>query len=110
MKPGPKDTPYRVLITGRELEELKKHTWQMAEALGLDRRIEMYQGKRPITLYAWDLDCLIDVMTDALAVSTEYPDRSGPGYEALRRLHGRLERLSEQEETDEQGQVNHDGT
>ena len=68
MKPGPKDTPYRVLITGRELEELKKHTWQMAEAFGLDRRIEMYQGKRPITLYAWDLDCLVDVMTDALAV------------------------------------------
>ena len=69
--------PYRVLITGRELEELKKHTWQMAEAFGLDRRIEMYQGKRPITLYAWDLDCLVDVMADALAVSTEYPTGQG---------------------------------
>ena len=103
MKPGPKDTPYRVLITGRELEELKKHTWLMAEAFGLDRRIEMYQGKRPITLYAWDLDCLIDVMADALAVSPEYPDRSGPGYEALQRLHDRLGRLMEQGETDEQG-------
>jgi hypothetical protein len=103
MKPGPKDTPYRVLITGRELEELKKYTWQMAEAFGLDRRIEMYQGKRPITLYAWDLDCLVDVTADALAVSPEYPDRSGPGYETLQRLHDRLASLSEQGETDEQG-------
>jgi hypothetical protein len=108
MKPGPKDTPYRILITGRELEELKKHTWQMAEAFGLDRRIEAYQGKRPITLYGWDLDCLIDVMSDALAVSTEYPDRSGPGYEALQQLHDRLEWLREQGDTEEQGLVNHD--
>jgi hypothetical protein len=109
MKPGPKDTPYRILITGCELEELQKHTWQMAEAFGLDRRIELYQGKRPITLYAWDLDCLVDVMTDALVTSTEYPDRSGPGYEALQRLRDRLERLMEQGDTEEQGQVSHDG-
>ena len=104
MKPGPKDTPYRVLITGRELEELKKHTWQMAEAFGLDRRIEMYQGKRPITLYAWDLDCLVDVMADALAVFRRSTRTGpGPGYEALLGLHDRLERLMEQEDTDEQG-------
>jgi len=95
MKPGPKDTPYRILITGRELEELKKFTWQMVEAFGLDRRIEMYQGKRPITLYAWDLDCLEDVISDALAVAPEYRDRSGPGYEALQRLLDYLKRLRE---------------
>ncbi|MCU0500769.1 MAG: hypothetical protein MUC51_03210 [Anaerolineae bacterium] len=93
MKPGPKDIPYHVLITGRELEELKKHTWLMAEAFGLDRRIVAYQGKRPITLYAWDLDCLVDVMTDALVTSTEYPIRSGPAYEALQSLRDRLARL-----------------
>ena len=75
------------------------HTWQMTEAFGLDRRIEMYQGKRPITLYAWDLDCLIDVMADALATSTEYPDISSPGYEALQGLRDRLERLLKQEDT-----------
>jgi hypothetical protein len=95
MKPGSKDTPYRVLITGRELEELKKFTWQMVEAFGLDRRIEMYRGKRPITLYAWDLDVLEDVISDALAVATEYRDKSDPGYEALQRLHDRLKRLRE---------------
>jgi len=93
MKPGAGDTPYRILITGRELEELKKHVWMIAEAFGLDGRIAAYHGKRPITLYAWDLDCLEDVISDALVTSTEYPDRSGPGYEALQRLHDRLRRL-----------------
>ena len=58
MKPGSGDKQYRILITGRELEELKKFTWSMAEAFGLDRRIEKYQGKRPIGFYRWDLDCL----------------------------------------------------
>ncbi len=96
MKPGPNDTRYRVLITGRELEELKKLTWLMAEAYGLDRRIEAYQGRQPITLYSWDLDCLIDVTAHALAALTEHSDRSDPGYEALQQLHDRIERLSEQ--------------
>lgn len=95
MKPGSKDTRYRVLITGRELEELKKLTWLMAEAYGLDQRIEAYQGIRPIALYSWDLDCLIDVMAYALVTSTEYPDQSDPGYQALQQLHDRIERLSE---------------
>jgi len=103
MKPGRRDVPYRILITGRELEELKKHTWMMAEAYGLDRRIELYQGKRPLTLYQWDLDCLVDVMSDALITSREYPDRSGPGYEGLQQLRDRLERLSNQRELDAQG-------
>jgi hypothetical protein len=67
----------------------------MAEAFGLDRRIETYQGKRSITLYAWDLDALEDVISDALAVSIEYRDRSGPGYEALQRLLDRLKRMRE---------------
>ena len=93
MKPGPKDARYLILITGRQLEELKKLTGEMAEAFGLDGRLEAYQGKRPITLYAWDLDCLEDVISDALTVSPEYRDRSGPGYEALLQLQDRLNRL-----------------
>jgi hypothetical protein len=96
VKPGPKDTRFRVLITGRELEELKKYTWLMAEAYGLDQRIEAYQGMRPITLYSWDLDCLIDVMAHAQVTSTEYSDHFDPGYEALQKLYDRIERLREQ--------------
>lgn len=93
MKPGPKDTRFRVMITGRESEELKKYTWLMAEAYGLDHRIDAYQGRRPITLYSWDLDCLIDVIAHALVTSTEHSDRPDPGYEALQQLHDRIERL-----------------
>jgi hypothetical protein len=49
-----------MLIDGEELAQLKRHTWLMAEAFGLDSRIERYQGKRPIGFYRWDMDCLID--------------------------------------------------
>jgi hypothetical protein len=49
MKPGPNDRKVAMLITGDELGELKHFTVDMAEAFGLDRRIEKYSGKRPIT-------------------------------------------------------------
>ena len=62
MKPCSGDIRHKVLITGDELRELKRHTGSMAEAFGLDRKIEAYQGTRPITLYRWDLECLMDVI------------------------------------------------
>ena len=52
MKPGRRDIRHKVLITGDELRELKRHTGSMAEAFGLDRKIEVYKGSRPITLYS----------------------------------------------------------
>ena len=58
----------------------------MAEAFGLDRRIENYQGKRPIGLFSWDFDCLLAVIEDALDDPKEYPDKSEPGYKALKSL------------------------
>lgn len=42
MKPGRHDRTHQVLITGAELRELKR--LDMPESLGLDRRIERYQG------------------------------------------------------------------
>ena len=80
----------KILITDEELRELKKLTWAMEEAYGLDRRIEQYKGKRPIGFYRWDLDCLIDVLSIALDDSVEYPDRNCSGYIALERLSDRL--------------------
>jgi hypothetical protein len=93
MKPTPKDKQYKILIAGQELVELKKFTWSMAEAFGLDRRIEKYQGKRPIGFYPWDLDCLEDVLSMAVDDIREYPDKSGPGYEAIRNLYDRIKQL-----------------
>src|SRR5437773_3302787 len=90
MKPLPGDHRHRLLISGDELRELQRHTDSMAEAFGLDRKIENYKGSRPITLYRWDLDCLMDVIDLALRDERDYPDRSAPGYLALKSLGERL--------------------
>ena len=62
----------------------------MAEAFGLDRKIENYKGTRPITLYRWDLDCLMDVIDLALKDERDYPDKSTPEYQALQRVGERI--------------------
>ena len=93
MKPGSRDKPYPILISGRELEELKRFTFDMPETFGLDRRIENYLGTRPIGFYRWDLDVLEDVTESALQDEEEYPDRADAGYEAMRQLHKRIKKL-----------------
>src|SRR5438874_10763282 len=90
MKPGSRDIRHKLLITGDELTELKRHAYSMAEAFGLDRKIEDYKGTRPLTLYRWDLDCLMDVIESELRDAKQYPDKNAPGYLALKRLEDRL--------------------
>ena len=90
MKPGSKDIKSKVLITGDELFELQRHSYQMVEAFGLDRRIENYQGKRPIGLNGWDFDCLLAVIESALEDKKEYPDRDAIEYKVLMSLYLRL--------------------
>ena len=90
MKPGKNDVPVKIKITGRQLEELQKHTVDMCEAYGLDRKIENYKGSRPISLYRWDLDCIIDVLDTALDDEKEYPDKKDDGYIKLQELHVNL--------------------
>lgn len=91
MKPGSKDIKLHILISGEELSELKRHTGLMIEAYGLDSKFEKYKGKRPIGLYRWDLDCLIDVIDIALDDPREYPDKKNSGYRALKQLSHRLQ-------------------
>jgi len=64
VRPGKYDRKHQVLIKGAELRELKE--LDLAESLGLDRRIERYQGKRPLGLYRWDLEALLDAWSLAL--------------------------------------------
>ncbi len=90
MKPCPGDIRHKVLITGEELRELQRHCASLAEAFGLDRKIEAYKGTRPITLYRWDLECLVDMIECELDNPREYPNRAAPGFLALRRLGQRL--------------------
>ena len=96
MKPGSKDKAYKILIAGPELEELKKHTWEMAESFGLDARIERYKGTRPIGLYRWDMDCLTDVLEMMMRDKHEYPDKTSSEYKAVQSLHERLSLLRQQ--------------
>lgn len=90
MRPGSEDIKLNILISGKELSELKRHSWQMVEAFGLDRRIEKYQGKRPIGLYSWDFDCIFAVIDNVLNDKQEYSDKADPGYRALQNLLNRL--------------------
>ena len=90
MKPGRRDIQHKVRITGDELRELKRHTGSMAEAFGLDSKIEAYKGSRPITLYRWDLECLMDVIICELSNPRKYPDMTTPEYLALKSLGERL--------------------
>lgn len=96
MKPEEGDIKYHILITGQELEELQKFTWEMAESFGLDRRIDAYQGKRPIGVYRWDLECLEAVVSSAIEDIDEYPDRSTPEYRAIYNLYIRIKCLYEE--------------
>lgn len=89
MKPLSGDHRHRLLITGDELRELQRLTWAMAEAFGLDRKIANYKGTRPLNLYRWDLDCLMDVIEGALA---DNKDQSASSCLALRSLGDRLRR------------------
>ena len=90
VRPGSGDRKISLLITGDELDELENWTWAMSEAFGLDRKIEKYQGKRPIGLYSWDCDCLLAVIDNALKNNKEYPNKSAQGYQALSNLNARL--------------------
>lgn len=88
MKPGKYDRKHYFLIQGAELRELK--ALDLPESYGLDRRIERYQGRRPLGLYRWDLDGLLA----GLSIELDKPDnyytpRANKG--AIKKLLDRLQ-------------------
>jgi hypothetical protein len=90
MKPGKKDRKHQVLIAGAELRELK--SLAMPESFGLERRVQHYEGKRPIGLYRWDLECLLDTLSLELEDRFPHPRLRRKDIAALRSLHDRLRR------------------
>jgi len=78
------------MISGIQLKELQKYTGDMCEAYGLDAKIERYKGTRPISLYRWDLDCILDVLDMALADRANYPNQDSANYLALNALRAGL--------------------
>lgn len=104
--------PLLIRISGRAIEELKRHTYLLGDAFDLDLRIEEHLGGRPIPLHRHDLECLLTVLDEALteegywvyAKSRRLPsDRHGrarlptndPGAVALKTLRTRLRRAYE---------------
>ena len=90
IKPGSKDRKAYIVITGLELDELQRFVWMMVESFGLARRIANYQGVRPIGLWRWDLECLVDVIDSVLDDPEYYSSRDTPEYLAIKALRDRL--------------------
>ena len=88
MKPGKYDRRHRILISGVELQALK--LLAMPESFGLEGRIEGYAGKRPIGLYRWDLECLLDTLLLELTDRPQYRGLRRRDLNALKSLHDRL--------------------
>jgi hypothetical protein len=86
MKPGKYDRKHQMRIAGAELRELKR--LDLPESLGLDQRIQRYQGTRPIGLYRWDLECLLETLS--LVVEGRDPFVSAKSRVRLTKLHDRL--------------------
>lgn len=86
MKPGKKDIPVKIKISGEKLYELQKYSWHMTESFGLDKKIDRYKGVRPISLYSWDLECIVDTIDTVLSDAKEYPDQEDEGYLRLQEL------------------------
>ena len=95
MKPGQYDRKHPFPITGAELREWKRHTEDLPQSFGLDNRLQRYQGTRPIGLYRWDLEYVLDVLSMALENTDLYPSQQSQGYLALQAVHDRFKKAYE---------------
>jgi hypothetical protein len=89
VKPGKNDRKHQVLISGAELRELK--LLALPESFGLEGRVERYEGKRPIGLYRWDLECLLATLSLELEERVQHPRLRKRDVAALTSLHDRLQ-------------------
>lgn len=88
MKPGKYDRRHHILINGVELRELK--LLALPESFGLERRLQRYEGKRPIGLYRWDLECLLETLSLEMVDHPQHPRLRRRDIDALKALHDRL--------------------
>ena len=95
VKPGSKDRKASILINGLELDELQRFDWMMAESFGLDRRIANYKGTRPIGLWRWDIECLVEVIEAVMDDPEYYPTPGNPEHRAIKNLCDRLQKEAE---------------
>ena len=70
-----KDDPNqcRIVVTGSELVELKRHAHEIPECPGLSRRMQRYDGKGPFKLSRDEIDWLVAVLDAVLHDPKGYP-------------------------------------
>jgi hypothetical protein len=88
MRPGKYDRKHHLRIKGAELRELKE--LDLPESFELDRRIERYQGKRPLGVYRWDWEGLLAGLSLALDQPDDYYSPRA-NKRAIKKLHDRLQ-------------------
>ncbi|WP_394794351.1 hypothetical protein [Armatimonas sp.] len=91
IKPGSKDKKVSILITGDELTALQNQ--DMPESFGLEDRIQNYKGIRPIGLYRWDLEFLIETIEFALESKNPHTLAAEGDRDALLSLRPRLQEI-----------------
>ncbi len=64
---------YKILISGDELVELKRHAHEIPECPGLDKRIQKYQGKKPFLFTYHEIGWLVAVLDAVLTDPNGYP-------------------------------------
>ncbi len=64
---------YRIVIEGSELVEFKRHAHQISECPDLDRRIQRYDGNKPLVISLDELDWLVAVLDAVLHDPKGYP-------------------------------------
>jgi len=92
----------KILVTGEELVELKRHAHFIPECPGLDKRIQKYQGDKPFRLTFDELGWLVAVLdavikdpegyacVDMEYLLIEYFPKSDPRYKTCKQLYKRL--------------------
>ncbi|MGA8233951.1 MAG: hypothetical protein WB795_20915, partial [Candidatus Acidiferrales bacterium] len=88
VRPGKYDRKHQILISGVELRQLK--LLPLPESFGLEGRLQRYEGKRPIGLYRWDLECLLETLSLETADRPQHPRLRKKNIDALKSLHDRL--------------------
>jgi len=94
----------KIVVSGAELVEFKRHGHEIPECPGLDSRIQKHNGEKPFTLTYEELGWLASVLDAVLNDPKGYPcvehnpwnlkyvPKTDPRYETCKQLHSRLEK------------------
>jgi hypothetical protein len=64
----------------------------LPESFGLEGRLQRYEGKRPIGLYRWDLECLLATLSLEMEARPQHPRLRSKAIDGLKSLHDRLQK------------------